>query len=68
MTSVPPTPSARRTRPITVVLRVVPGAAIDGRLAGRVEVVDTGESVPVRNADELMELLTRLARDADASG
>lgn len=65
MTSVPPIPSARQTRPITVILRVVPGAAIDRRLAGRVEVVDTGESVPVRNTDELMDLLTRLARDAD---
>ncbi len=63
MTSVPPTPSARQTRPITVILRVVPGAALDGRLAGRVEIVDTGDSVPVRDVNELLALLARIAAE-----
>lgn len=65
VTSVPPPRATPRTRPITLILRVVPGAARDGRIAGRVEVVDTGESLPVRTADDLVDLLTRLAADID---
>jgi hypothetical protein len=48
-----------------VILRAVAGAARDGRLAGRVEVVDTGESIAVRNVDELLAVLARLAADQD---
>ena len=56
---------SRSTRPLSVVLRVVPAAAADGRLAGRAEVVDTGESVPIRNVEDLLALLQRLALDAN---
>jgi hypothetical protein len=61
---VPPRPLIeRRTRPLTVVLRAVPNAAIEGRLAGRAEIVDTGESIPIRNVGDLMDLLARLAAE-----
>lgn len=58
-----PTPPARLTRPITVILRVVPAAARDGRIAGSLEVVDTGESIPVRSVADLMEIVARLAAE-----
>ena len=48
-----------------MVLRVVPSATLEGRVAGRVEVVDTGESVVIRSVDDLVLLLTRLAAEAD---
>lgn len=53
------------SRPITLVLRVVAEAARDGRLAGRAEIVDTGEIVPIRTADELLDLIRRLAVESD---
>lgn len=59
----PPVPPARLTRPIAVILRLVPAAARDGRIAGQLEVVDTGETVPVRSADELVRFLQRLAAE-----
>ena len=58
--SEPKTPS---TRPISLVLRVVTAAAIEGRIAGRVEVVDTGESFAVRSAEDLVNLVQRLAHE-----
>jgi hypothetical protein len=61
---IPPRPVVvAPTRPLTVVLRAVPSAAIEGRLAGRAEIVDTGESVPIRNVGDLMDLLVRLATE-----
>jgi hypothetical protein len=61
MATGPSRPAARSTRPLTVVLRVVPEAAADGRIAGRLEVVDTGESVPIRSVDDLVAALRELA-------
>jgi len=56
----------RATRPLTVLLRVHPGAAAGGSVAGTAEVVDTGDVVPVAGVDDLLALLARLAA-ADAA-
>ena len=53
------------TRPVTVIVRALPAAARSGRIAGLVEVVDTGDVVPVADTAELVALILRLARDAD---
>ena len=50
---------------MSLVLRVVPAAAREGRLAGRVEVVDTGEIFAVKSADNLVDLIQRLAQSRD---
>lgn len=42
---------------VSVVLRLVPGALAEGRLAGHAEVVDTGRTTVFRDADELLRLL-----------
>ncbi len=42
---------------VSVVLRIASQALAAGRLAGEVELVDTGERAVVRNADELVALL-----------
>ena len=63
-TSEPSTPTPT-TRPMSLVLRVVPAAAREGRLAGRVEVVDTGEIFAVKSADDLVDLIQRLAQSRD---
>lgn len=57
--------SVSRTRPLTVIVRALPGAALEGRVAGQVEVVDTGEVLPVSDTDELLALLARLAADQE---
>ena len=53
-----------RTPPISLVLRLLPEPAAAGLLVGRVEVVDTGEIVTVRNAAELSALARRLSGEA----
>jgi hypothetical protein len=55
----PPVPGA--TGPVTIIFRAHPGAARAGRIAGLVEVVDSGESVPIRSAEKLLTLLSALA-------
>jgi hypothetical protein len=42
---------------ISLVLRIAPEALAAGRLAGEAEVVETGERVVVRDADELVAFL-----------
>lgn len=42
---------------VSVVLRIASQALAAGRLAGEVELVETGERAVVRNADELVALL-----------
>ena len=42
---------------ISVVLRLVEQALAGGRLAGEVEIVDTGERASVRDAEELVRFL-----------
>lgn len=51
--------AARSVRGVTisVVLRIASQALAAGRLAGEVELVDTGERAVIRNADELLALL-----------
>jgi hypothetical protein len=46
---------------VTVLLRILGPAASDGALVGHAEVVDTGERVPLRDVDDLVALLRRLA-------
>lgn len=42
---------------VSVVLRLVPAALAEGRLAGEVEVVSSGERTFVAGADQLVEFL-----------
>lgn len=46
---------------ITVLLRLRARSAEDGQMVGHAEVVDTGETVPVRSVEDLRVLLQRLA-------
>ena len=46
---------------ISLVLRVLSEPASEGRLVGQVEVVDTGEIVPLTTSDELLRLVRRLS-------
>jgi hypothetical protein len=47
--------------PISLVLRLLPGPAGDGRLVGQAEVVGTGELVALQAPNELIDLVRRLA-------
>jgi hypothetical protein len=47
----------------SVMLRLLPTARTGGRLAGRVEVVETGEVTPFRDADDLVSVLRRIHGD-----
>lgn len=58
-----PTHPARLTRPVTVILRLVPEAAREGRIAGRLEIVDTGESLSIREMSDLVEIVRGLAAE-----
>lgn len=55
------TPSGR---PLAIVLSALPGPALAGRVVGLAEVVDTGERVHMKSADDLIALLRRLASEA----
>lgn len=55
-------------RTVSLLLRLHPDAAAAGELTGTVEVVDTGDCVPVRNADELRALVCALARTSGQPG
>lgn len=61
----------RPTRPLTIIVRVVPQAAAEGRLVGHVEVVDSGDIVHIAGVGQLLDLLRRLAEldvaDTDAA-
>ncbi len=50
--------------PVTLVVRLLAGAAIEGHLVGHAEVVRTGEVVSICGADDLERLAQRLAEDA----
>lgn len=43
---------------ISVMLRLVPEALADGRLAGEVEIVATGQHALVANAEEIVRFIT----------
>ena len=51
----------RPTRPLTIIVRAVPHAAAEGRVVGHVEIVDSGDIVPIADVGELVDLLRRLA-------
>ena len=51
------------TRQITLVCEVLTGPARSGRFVGRVEVVATGEVVPIRDLHALLDLVRRLSLD-----
>lgn len=42
-----------RAMSVSVLLRLVPDALAEGRLAGQAEIVETGESVLFHDADEI---------------
>lgn len=48
------------TRPVSLLVRLLPAAAEEGRLAGHAEVVDTSEIVPITSLDDLITLVRRL--------
>lgn len=52
---------------LTFVVRLVAGHAASGRLVGHVEIVRTGEIVPVRDVADLVELVRRAAADDPAT-
>ena len=58
---VPDTSARRRTRPLTIVCHLLVEPALDGRVVGHVEIVNTGETVSVTSASDLVELITRAA-------
>jgi len=45
------------SRNISVLLRLAPQALSSGRLAGRAEIVETGESTQIRDSEELVAFL-----------
>jgi len=47
---------------VTVLVRALAGPAESGLLVGHVEVVDTGEILPITSVEALVELLRRLSR------
>ena len=49
-----------RTSHVSLLLRVLPEPATRGELIGRVEVVETGETVMVHSPEDLIRLLQRL--------
>lgn len=54
---------AHPTRQITLICEVLTEPAIEGRFVARVEVVATGELVPIRDTTELVQLVRRLSTD-----
>jgi len=54
--------------PVSVVLRLLPGPASDGRVVGEAEVVSTGERVAIRAVEDLVRLACRLARLPEITG
>ena len=58
---VPETSARRRTRPLTIVCHLLVDQAVEGRLVGHVEVVNTGDTVPITSVDELVALIERAA-------
>lgn len=66
--TIPPVPARLRVgagaRPLTVVVHFLAEPARDGEVVGRVDIVDTGETVPIRDVAELVALLRRLATES----
>jgi hypothetical protein len=49
------------TRQITLICEVLTEPAVNGRLVGRVQVVSTGELVPITGIADLLALIQRLS-------
>jgi hypothetical protein len=48
-------------RPVSLILRVLPGPAADGELIGQIETVDSGVVAFLRRGDDAVGLLCRAA-------
>jgi len=57
---VPETSARRRTRPLTLVCHLLVEPAVEGRLVGHVEIVNTGETVSITSVADLVVLVERL--------
>jgi hypothetical protein len=56
-------PMVIRTSNVSLVVRLLTAAADRGELIGHAEVVDSGEVVLLRNADDLAALVRRIGRE-----
>lgn len=56
----PETSARRRTRPLTLVCHLLVEPAVEGRLVGHVEIVNTGETVSITSVADLVVLVERL--------
>ena len=57
----PEVSARRRTRPVTIVCHLLVEPALEGRVVGHVEIVNTGDSVAITNVAELVALIERVA-------
>ena len=48
---------------ISILLRVVADALMEGRIAGRAEVVDTGETIVFKDQDEMLAFIQTASID-----
>lgn len=53
------------SRPLALILRVLPAEGRRGRVVGHAEVVDTGEDVALQTVDDLVELVRRVSEADD---
>ncbi|MEY2458653.1 MAG: hypothetical protein QOG30_483 [Acidimicrobiaceae bacterium] len=57
----PDTSARRRTRPLTIVCHLLMEPALDSRVVGHIEIVNTGETVAVTDVADLVALIGRVA-------
>ena len=57
----PDTRARRRTRPLTIVCHLLVEPALEGRVVGHLEVVNTGETVAITSVEDLTALIGRVA-------
>lgn len=60
-TAAVPSTTGVRHRPVSLLLRLLPGPAADGTVVGQVETVATGEITVVRADDDLAAIVCALA-------
>jgi hypothetical protein len=58
---VPDTRARRRMRPLTIVCHLLVEPALEGRVVGHIEVVNTGETVAITSVEDLTALIGRVA-------
>ena len=54
--------------PVSFLLRLVPSALAKARIVGRIEAVETGVTVPIRSADDLVAFLLSCAPSSGTGG